>query len=656
MGEFNPRRMVELVQEAESAHQKGLLDKAESLYQEVLAFERDAFRSGALKGPDGAKVKTYLNTTFSRIYNNLASIRAGEKNYRDAADLLRAALDYAPGSLEVLTNAALVNLRQGNFEKAISFSREALENQPDHVPAATQFAKAALETGQIEEALKRCEQASRKGEKNVSFLVAWGQALVQAGRSADAREKFLTAHKANPEAPFPLVLAGTASVRLGEFEEGISYFDRALRRDPVNLLAHASLATLYLQLNRFNEAEKHFKAALKINPEHPDTIGNYAIFLFQKGHYKEAARLVTDVMESADITEHLRITSGITLSRSLRRLGRFEEAASRLQQLVQLAPSVTEHPAYHKERGFLLEAEGKYSDAFREYEKGNVVFAKMAPTFPPKGFDVDKVIEATLSEDFTAHTFGTKGEAPVFIVGFLLGGAQVLSALLSGFAPLKVLEDSTAINGIRMRLAKEDEPYPAILNLLSDSVVEDLRSHYQKLFFENDGANPKRLNVNAYPLNLLDVPLILKLYPRVRFIYCCNHPYDAALNCFFKDHPPNPTTRKFADLGEIGTLYADCMKLWEKFKKELPLTYRFVRSEDLLKAPQKELGPLLEFIDPEGQYNLSSSEGALAKLDDIAAGQKTLYTPGRWRNYAELLGPLPKKLNSACKTLGYPTE
>lgn len=655
MTEFDPKRLVEVVGEAEAAHREGLLDKAEELYQKALVFERDAFRSPALKGPDGVQVKTFLNTTFSRIYNNLASIRAGEENYREAADLLRTALDYTPGSTEILTNAARINRLLGNFEKALALSREVLEDQPGHVAAAIQFAKAALETGELSEAIERCERVGAKGSANHRFLVAWGQLLNQAERREDAKEKFLAAHEKNREAPFPLVMAGSASMHLGQYEQAIGYFTRSLKRDPANLLAHSSLAALFLRLNRYQRAEKHLKAALRIDPAHPETNSNYAAFLLRRGHFKEAARLAGQVMEAEGVWDPVRISAGVTLSKSLRYLGRIEDAGKHLERLARLVPAALDDAAFHKERGFTLEAEGKYSEAFREYTKGNALGARMASS-PPEKFGFDHLIENTLEQDFYKFTFEGTREAPVFIVGFPAGGAQILGAMLSTFPQVNVLEESNAVNGIRVRLIKEGEPYPAVLNLLSKAVVGDLRTYYQQLFAEHDGADPEKLNINANPLNLLDVPLVLKMYPGARFIYTYNHPFDAALNCFLMNPPPTQLAHKFSDLAEIGVFYARCAELWEKFKKELPLEFHEVRGEDLLKNPKKVLAPVLGFIDPEGRHNLSSAREGLARLEETAEAQKALHPPGRWRHYAEQLDPLAKKLNPVCKKLGYPVE
>lgn len=652
---LDPHELNRLLREAEAAHRAQKFGEAEKLYNGILEYEK-SIPDAAPNDENAQRLRTSLTSVFGQAFNNLGLIRAKEGKTAQALDCFRTALDYTPGSVEALTNAARLSRAQGNHEKALAFSTEAIRIDPLFTPAVVQFGLAALETGRTAEALLHFEKAAAKGGKLPGFMMAHGRVLEAEGDLPSAKDKFIAA-AAHPFAEIQArLLAGAVCQRLTQFEEAQAHFSRVLEKDPRNLIANSALGLLQLQLGQYEKAEKNFHAALAVNPSHLDTIGNYALLMYLTGRFEEALKVARELAVAPQANEAQRHAGALTQAGSLRRLGQPEDALEALEKLTQVSALARGDWAFHKERGLNLEALGRYGEAFTAISEGNALFqAAIDRTVPPEK-ETAGGLKAALAQDYSGLVDPGSGpaEAPAFIIGFQQSGHQVLTALLKGAKGLALAEGLGVFQALRLQLEKDGHACLDVISTVSDQVLEELRSEYRQAIKAHGGAHGRVL-VDANPANLYELPLILKMFPRARFIYVFTHPLDACLHCHFKDLVPGRSTRIYGDLEAAADYCAGSALLWEKFKAQMTFAHLEVKAEDLLDRSEAEVNRVLDFIRGGSAHALPVTAEDIDGLNEIAFDQKTLSPPGRWKNYRERLAGIAKILHEACRRRGYET-
>ena len=86
--------------------------------------------------------------------------------------------------------------------------------------------------------------------------------------------------------------------RDGDLDIAIEKFKKAIAYSPRYALAHSMIANVYDQKGLFDDAEKHYKSSIKYNNNNPDILNNYANYLCQRGHYKQAIDYYMEIVNN----------------------------------------------------------------------------------------------------------------------------------------------------------------------------------------------------------------------------------------------------------------------------------------------------------------------------------------------------------------------
>ncbi len=120
-----------------------------------------------------------------------------------------------------------------------------------------------------------------------------------------------------------------------------------------------------------------------------------------------------------------------------------------------------------------------------------------------------------------------------------------------------------------------------------------LRGFMTSLFAEHCRRDGKPRWVNKTPAYIHHLPVLLRLFPEMRFIHCVRDGRDVA--CSVLNRPWGPKTTR-----EAAVWWSEKVKDAMKFQQEHPERCFAVRYEDMLREPEKTLDSVLGWLGEEG--------------------------------------------------------
>ena len=86
---------------------------------------------------------------------------------------------------------------------------------------------------------------------------------------------------------------------------------------------------------------------------------------------------------------------------------------------------------------------------------------------------------------------------------------------------------------------------------LQDVYHQELKKHTNIEKIEN------KILIDKLPLSIIDIGLILRIFPNAKFILSLRHPLDCILSCFMQPFLPNDAMSNFYNLKDACEFY-DC--------------------------------------------------------------------------------------------------
>lgn len=189
------------------------------------------------------------------------------------------------------------------------------------------------------------------------LLVEFGLLLTGQGRDTEAEEFLKSELRRSPlDIQLRLSLIGLYD-SLGREEEALLECEEILKLTPKNVRALLEKIYLLRELRRYSEAEQVAREAARSHPYHPDFPRDLGRILLAQGRYEEA--LAEFGRLHKETGDHLVVYDR---SKTLRRMGRYDEAAAFLQE------AFTQRPNYARALTELCEVhwqQGRGAEALR---------------------------------------------------------------------------------------------------------------------------------------------------------------------------------------------------------------------------------------------------------------------------------------------------
>ncbi len=545
----------------------------------------------------------------------------------------------APPRDDLQQAASLIEL--GQFTQAETLLARLTETQPRNATGHFLTGYAALQRGHHAEAATAMHKAIALGLRDAAAYYHYGGALAALGRFSEAAEAFEQSLALKPDFLPARTNLASCLFELRDFAQAEQQYRLTLASDPANLAACHNLGQVFYLTQRIGEAIEFFQRCAEAAPHVAEFRASLAT-MQEVDNRLDAAE--ASARRALAIEPH-NVTAAIALARVLRRHGRAEEALAAISAADLRIGMPRAAIAYWAERGQILDAMGRYREAFDAYAASKVLLAETrVQAYDRQATEQALAGERAMLTPERIADWALKAEpgtpAPLFIVGFPRSGTTLLEQML-GRHPLIVpcgeLETS-------MEHATDTADYFNSLTQLDardrEARLMALRTDYMaRLHDHARDVTGVQYASNKLPLNLMRIGMIRLLFPQARIIHIQRHPLDAVLSAYFTPFLfGNAWSIRLADAAH---LFAQSWQHAEAMQK-LPGTHCLrVRYEDLVTDPEPVLRQVLTFLDLSWDPAcLDFQQSArIARTASYAQVARALYQTSlkRYRHYLDFI-------------------
>lgn len=438
----------------------------------------------------------------------------------------------------------------------------------------------------------------------------------------------------------------------------------ALHIDPNMAWVRVNLAVILRESGRESEAETELRRAVIADP------GTNLAWRRMAGFAETLSKL--DLAGSAarraliiDAGDHV---SAVFLSIVERRQGGLESALHRLQALPEALEGEAGRDAVEFELGTVLDRLGRYDEAWAHFERGNEIAVQRAPSgaADPRLFlNTLNAYAGAVSDGWPARwTPLPEAEPPaVFMVGFPRSGTTLLDQILDAHPDARVIEEQPVLSSVGAGFAALGEGTLAERLAALDGLEADrLRAEYRAKLARwagDEGSRP-RVVIDKMPLNIVYLPLALRLYPKARVILSLRHPCDCCLSCFMQSIRLNSAMASFTSMEGASSFYARVMALWQEIERTLSPDHIAVRYEDLVAdtegTARRVTGFLgLDWTDAVLDHTAHAKARGMIRTPSFRQVSEPIYTRavGRWARYRDQMAPHLDALAPYAVDFGY---
>ncbi|HTU20061.1 MAG TPA: tetratricopeptide repeat protein [Gemmataceae bacterium] len=334
------------LQQAIAHHQRGELDQAIPIYQQILSQHpnhADALHLLGLASLQRRQPKQAIElikraiarTPSEAIYHgNLGEAYRAVGQLDRAAACYQVALRLKPELADVATNFGLVLMRQGRTAQAANLFRQALQHQPDYAVAHNGLGNAYRQTGKIVEALTHFRRAVELSPQFGPAQTNLGQLLLDIGQPYEALPHCREGVRLQPDSAAAHNNLGNALRRLGELTEAKACYTEALRLAPNTPVILDNLGQSMQAERKYEEAVRWYEQALQLEPKALHIRTHLAEALSEKQDFAAAEAQLKIVLEN--LPDHPE--AHFALARMRCEQGRIEEALAEYRSLLQRQP------------------------------------------------------------------------------------------------------------------------------------------------------------------------------------------------------------------------------------------------------------------------------------------------------------------------------
>jgi tetratricopeptide (TPR) repeat protein len=608
-----------------AAHQAGQIAEAELLCTQVLRVDK---------------------TQFDALHM-LAMIEARRGNFAAGLRRIDEALRVRPNTVDALINRGCMQSALGDAAGALATYQKALALNPQSALAHSNMSVLLRQRGQGEEALAHCDAAlalvpdyadAWNNRGNVLYdLKRWQDALASYDRAIAVQSGIAESHLGR----------GNALRRLSRYDEALAAYDRALMLKPGSVETLCNWGSALAELNRFDAAEAKFRRAVALNPGFAEAYNNLGLILKERGRLVEARQAIEQAIRlspaSASYYHNLgEIKSFVAGDPHITALERLAEQAAALRTSDRIHLHFALAKAY--------EHTARFEDAFRQLLAANAFKRGQIAYDEPATLARMERTSAVFTRDFVAtrNGSGAPSPVPVLIVGMPRSGTTLIEQILAshpdvyGAGELRLFEQAARAVGNTLPDARR---FPDMVLAMAGEHFRTLATHYLDGLLRN-APKASRI-VDKMPGNFLFTGLIHLALPHATIIHAVRDPLDTCVSCFSVHFTRGqPYT---SDLAELGRYYRHYRALMAHWHRVLPAGRIFeVRYEDLVDDVEGVARCILAHCGLAWDARCLDFHRTERSVRTASAAQvrQPIYqsSVGRWRRYANFLGPLLSEL------------
>ena len=532
--------------------------------------------------------------------------------------------------------------------------------------------EAAARARDIPRAIDMARKALQGGLVHPTLLNLRSYWLIQQGRE---KEALFDLKHAVEIAPDNLLVRNAYGILLGKqqrWEEAFAVLQGSVRIAPDFPIAQFSLGWAFEATGELTEARTRYERALALDPDFVEPLVRLSSLAYRRADWDEARRLADRALALRP-NDYVALTTHASVAVADGDLPRADAIVRRL--IAMQAPSALDSAFARGVLGDLRHAEKRYAQAFAAYTASNREKYKLyAPQFEMAGKTVTDYC-GWLAEYFAraspAQWSAKRQTAPadardgatghVFLVGFPRSGTTLLENILASHPDIATLEEREMLGDATREFLVDDAGRGRLAGL-DDASIAEWRTRYWTRVREYGAKVEGKVFVDKYPLTMMKLPLVAKLFPQARILFALRDPRDVVLSCYRRSFGMNSSMFEFLDLVRAARFYDAAMRLAEIYHARLDLDWHDLRHESLLADFEGEARKVCGFIGVPWS----------GEMGDFAAHAKsrTIRTPSsiqvvkglnragvaQWRHYKTELAPALAVLRPWVEQFGYAAD
>ncbi|HEX3675406.1 MAG TPA: sulfotransferase [Rhizomicrobium sp.] len=527
----------------------------------------------------------------------------------------------------------------------------------------------AARAGQLPLAVELSRKALAGGLVHPMLLNLRSYGWIQQGREKEALADLKLAVEIAPEDLLVRNAYGILLGRLQRWDEAMPILEGSVALAPDYAVAQFSLGWALETTGELIAARGRYERAAALDPAFAEPLGRLSSLAYRRADWDEARR-TADAALALHPDNYLALTTHASVAVADGDLAGAETIVRRL--IAMTPPGPLDAALARGVLGDLRHAEGRYAQAFAAYTAGNREMMKLyAPHFDMPGKTVTDYC-GWLAQYFAsaspAQWSAARQTAPadprdgatghVFLVGFPRSGTTLLENVLASHPGIATLEERDML-GDATREFLADAAGRDRLAGLDDATIADWRARYWARVREHGAEVAGKVFVDKYPLTMMKLPLVAKLFPGARILFALRDPRDVILSCYRRSFGMNASMFEFLDLARAAKFYAAAMGLAAIYRTRLDLPWHDLRHEALIANFEGEVRKLCDFLgvawSPEMHDFAIHAKSRTIRTPSSIQVVKGLNREGmaQWRHYETELAPVMDVLVPCVKAFGY---
>jgi tetratricopeptide (TPR) repeat protein len=597
-----------------------------------------------------------------------AALQAGDPGR--AEQLSRAALEQFPQDENLLFLLAISLHFQERPQEALPIYAQLTRLQPGSSEYWNNYATALAGAGELDASQQAYARAVELNPDNVLAIAQLGSTLMRKRDYLAARDMLLDAVQKHPESLRLRVDAARACCQCQDYE-GASDLLRHWRRSvPLNDdQLQLELAQVLIQNNEIPDATDLLEDLFVRLPGHPEVRLQLAHVYERRNRLNDAASILSYVMQTGPGSAAAHRNKGAHIQATLAM--RNKEPALARDLLVAAGP---ESDADYNHYFQLASAYDKLGDTQASMEALRVAheletterrydspefFAPDAPAMPVKA----PRVTAEQFAHWPQYIAPEMQDSPIFVVGFPRSGTTLLEQMLDAHPALQSMDENPFFNRLSGILGHHDQRILDDLSVLRQYDCDELRKRYNTMVDQRIKRDWNTRLVDKNPLNMLWLPIMVRLFPASKFVLAVRHPCDVILSCYMQSFRSSGLAAACSTLERLAHAYVQVMQSWLNDVDVLQPSVLVSRYEDLVDDPARQASRIAQFLELE-------DASPMLQFDQHARNKAYIGTPsyaqviepvnrkavGRWQKYRREMEPLLPILEPMLRHWGYDTS
>ena len=550
----------------------------------------------------------------------------------------------APDSVELLNLRAIALGNCNKYEAAVHCFKIALEKSPFSELTYCNLGNLCFRNGDLNQAKVNYQKAFRLNPKNSRLANNLGTLFKEMSDFRAAEKFYLKAINLDKTYAEPHYNYGVLQRLLNNVGKAEIAYKKALSLRPQYPEALNNLATIYLDFEKTNQAIEMYKMALKNNPNFAQAFFNLCEAFEKKNLIVELKDLLDSVssptlLEKEDIKYYHALVSF--------REKKYVKCKDQCLKINLKKISKKRVTGFLHLKAKAYENIGEYPLAFSAFREMNQFFRNSQEYDHQSKLDylnrlIKRKAELKKIDLVQAPVQNKIAHNLIFMVGFPRSGTTLLDTILRSHSEVQVLEEMPMVSKMQTAIP-EKNTVEKILTMTIEDVAVAQKAYFEELQKHVDLQNSKIL-VDKLPLNLVEAPLIARVFPKAKFVFVSRHPLDAVLSCFMQNFKLNEAMSNMLDLEDAAKLYDNVMEIFDISNQKFSLETHFVKYEELIEDIESVVKNLLKFLNLEWDdavlsYQRTALERSEIRTPSYSQVIQPLYNTAkfRWANYADEL-------------------